>query len=113
MPLSERPCATSSRAASSSTFPSGTVVVNLSGCLIIGFLLTLGEERSWLSRDTRLLLVTGLLGSYTTFSTFGWETYVLLRDNDLLRAAWYVGLSVIAGIIGVWAGAALAKLVAQ
>ncbi|MCK9518655.1 MAG: fluoride efflux transporter CrcB [Dehalococcoidia bacterium] len=93
-----------------SVFPVGTVVLNLTGCFVIGVMLTLAEERSWLSREARLLLVTGLLGSYTTFSTFGWETYALLRENEFLRAGWYVGLSVFAGVLGVWLGVISARI---
>ncbi len=93
------------------TFPWGTLVVNVSGCLLIGVLLTLAEEREFFSREARLLLVVGFLGSYTTFSTFGWETMALLRDNDLPRAAGNVLLSAGAGLAGVWLGIVLARLV--
>jgi CrcB protein len=92
-------------------FPWGTFAVNVSGCLVIGVLLTLAEERGALSREARLTLVTGFLGSYTTFSTFGWESYALAQDGDLLRAAANVILSVAVGLVAVWAGAALARLV--
>ncbi len=94
----------------SASFPFGTLVVNVSGCLLIGLLLTLAEDREVLSREARLLLVTGFLGSYTTFSTFGWETYALLRDNELLQASGNVLLSVFAGLFGVWLGSALARI---
>ena len=93
------------------TFPWGTLVVNVTGCLLIGILLTLAEERDVLSREARLLLVVGFLGSYTTFSTFGWETVALLRDNDIARAAGNVVLSAIGGLLGVWLGIILARTV--
>ncbi len=92
------------------TFPYGTLVVNVSGCLLIGLLLALAEDREMLSREARLLLVTGFLGSYTTFSTFGWETYALLRDNEVLSASGNVLLSVAGGLFGVWAGSVIARL---
>lgn len=90
-------------------FPLGTLLVNLSGCLAIGVLLGLADSRDFLSREARLLLVTGFLGSYTTFSAFGWETYDLIRNDDVVRAALYAGLSVGLGVLAVWAGATLAR----
>ena len=90
-------------------FPWGTLAVNLSGCLVIGLVLGLAESRGTLSREARLLLVTGFLGSYTTFSAFGWETYALLRDNQILQASGNVALSVAAGLAGVWLGVSAAK----
>lgn len=91
-------------------FPFGTLAANLTGCLLIGLILGLSEERNAFSREARLLLVTGFLGSYTTFSAFGWETYDLARGDEMLRAAAYVMASVAGGIVAVWAGASLAKL---
>ncbi|MCC6381384.1 MAG: fluoride efflux transporter CrcB [Dehalococcoidia bacterium] len=90
-------------------FPWGTLVVNVTGCLLIGLLLTLAEDRDVLSREARVFLVTGFLGAYTTFSTFGWETFALLQDNDVLRAAANVLLSVGVGLLAVWAGSAVAR----
>jgi CrcB protein len=95
--------------ATGSTFPWGTAVVNVSGCFVIGLLLTLAEQRDFLSREARLLLVVGFLGSYTTFSTYGWETYSLLDDSDLLRAAGNVVLSTILGVAAVWAASMLVR----
>jgi fluoride exporter len=94
-----------------SGFPWGTLVVNVSGCLLIGFILGLAEERGSISREARLFLVTGFLGSYTTFSAFGWETYSLARGDDLVKAGANVVVSVVAGLAAVWLGAALARAV--
>ncbi|MGI8927631.1 MAG: fluoride efflux transporter CrcB [Tepidiformaceae bacterium] len=90
-------------------FPFGTLAVNLTGCLAIGLLVTLAEERDFLGRETRLLLLTGFLGSYTTFSAFGWDTYALLRDNEVLQAIGNVALSVAGGVLGVWVGVLIGK----
>jgi CrcB protein len=97
--------------ATSSPFPWGTLAVNVSGCLAIGLLLTIAEQRDFLSREARLLVVVGFLGSYTTFSAFGWETYALLRDDDVVRAAANVLASVAAGLFGVWLGTTIGKAV--
>lgn len=91
-------------------FPTGTLVVNVSGCIAIGLLLTLAEQRSWLTGETRLMLVTGFLGGYTTFSAFGWETYQLLRDDAILQAGAYVFASVVVGLLGVWLGVIIARI---
>lgn len=91
--------------------PVGTLAVNVTGCLLIGVVLGLADARAGVSREMRLLLVTGLLGSYTTFSAFGWETYDLLRTGDLPRAFAYVASSVLLGLAAVWFGASVAKLV--
>ena len=91
------------------SFPAGTFLVNVTGCLAIGLVLGFAEARDSLSREARLLLVTGFLGSYTTFSAFGWETYALLRDNDISRAVAYSAGSVIVGVLAVWLGATLGK----
>lgn len=90
-------------------FPAGTLFVNITGCFIIGVLATLAEERDLLSREARLLLLAGFLGSYTTFSTFGWETLELLRDNQVLRAGTNVLLSTAGGLIAAWAGVLAAR----
>jgi CrcB protein len=92
-----------------SEFPWGTLAVNLSGCFVIGLLLGLAEQRDILSREARLLLVTGFLGSYTTFSAFGWETYGLLRADDITRAMANAVVSVVIGVAAAWAGASIAR----
>jgi len=98
------------QAAEWGAFPYGTFVVNVTGCLVIGFILGLAESRDAISREARLFLVTGVLGSYTTFSAFGWETMDLLRAGDVAKAMLYAGGSVMLGILAAWAGLSLAKL---
>ena len=95
--------------ASSGDFPYATLVVNLTGCFLIGILATIAEERDVFSRDARLFLLVGLLGSYTTFSTFGWETLALLRANEVPQAFTYVGASAVGGLAAVWAGLIAAR----
>ena len=85
-------------------FPWGTVVVNLVGCLVIGLLAGLTETRQLLTPETRLLLMVGLLGGFTTFSTFGLELFSLLRDGLTFRAAAYIGIQVAGGLAAVWIG---------
>jgi CrcB protein len=96
--------------ASDTGWPWGTLAVNVLGCLAIGVLLGLAERHDWVSREVRLLLVTGFLGSFTTFSAFGWETYGLLRADEVAQAGAYVVASVVLGLVAVWAGAVLARV---
>ncbi|MCA9000652.1 MAG: fluoride efflux transporter CrcB [Planctomycetes bacterium] len=87
-------------------FPVPTLVVNVLGCLLIGYLLGFGEGRAWLGERTRWFLVTGFLGSFTTFSTFGFETLSLVERGQTAVAAGYVAASLVASglavILGVW-----------
>jgi CrcB protein len=93
-------------------FPYGTLIINVLGCLLIGALLTLAAVRLPLSEPLRLLLVTGLLGGFTTFSSFGWEAYGLALAGDWVLAALYVIGSVALGLAAVLLGAGLARLLA-
>lgn len=79
-------------------FPLGTFIVNLIGCLLIGILTGLTEKHQLLGEAERLLLITGLLGGFTTFSAFGLEALGLLRKGDYFFAALYVGGSVCLGL---------------
>jgi CrcB protein len=88
-------------------FPFGTLAVNLLGCLLIGLGAGLADARQAFSPDARLFLFVGVLGGFTTFSSFGYETIALLRDHELLRAGLNVGLNVFAGLALVWLGYAL------
>ncbi len=92
------------------TWPYGTFLVNILGCLAIGILLTLAATRLSLSEPLRLFLVTGLLGGFTTFSTFGYESFTLFTRGDWLGAGLYIGGSMIVGLAAVFLGAGLARL---
>lgn len=85
-------------------FPYGTLVVNLLGCLLIGVLAGLADSRQLFGPEFRLFALIGVLGGFTTFSTFGYETVALLRDAEYLRAATNVGVHVILGLALVWLG---------
>ena len=89
------------------TFPYGTVVVNLLGCFGIGALAGLAGSRQMFGPDFRAFAMIGLLGGFTTFSTFGYETFTMLRDGDYIRAAGNVGAHVFLGLAFVWLGYAL------
>ena len=86
------------------TFPYGTLVVNMLGCLLIGVAVGLVDSRQLFGPDMRLFVLIGLLGGFTTYSTFGYETFALLRDADYLRAVANVSIHVVLGLALVWAG---------
>ena len=77
-------------------FPFGTLAVNLLGCFLMGFSMYLFEAKHWFPPQARLMLVTGFLGSLTTFSTFGYETLTLLKSG----AFWFVFLNLILNLLG-------------
>lgn len=87
-----------------STFPWGTIAVNLLGCFLIGVIAGLVESRQLFSPEIRIFALIGVLGGFTTFSTFGFESFALLRDAEFLRAFAYVGIHVFAGLALVWSG---------
>jgi CrcB protein len=93
------------------TFPYGTLLINILGSFAIGFILVLAESRIALSVPWRLLIVTGLLGGFTTFSTFSYETYNLLVEGSWLEASLNLLGSVGIGLIGVSLGAGLARII--
>jgi CrcB protein len=92
----------------STPFPWGTLSVNLLGCFVIGVVWGLGERALW-APSLRTFLFIGILGSFTTFSSFGLETVHLLRDGELGRVAGYVLGSNIGGLALVWIGMALSR----
>ncbi|HEY1987646.1 MAG TPA: fluoride efflux transporter CrcB [Terracidiphilus sp.] len=92
-------------------FPYGTLVVNLTACLVIGFSLTYLAGRAELASTYRYLIAIGFIGSYSTFSTFEWETLATLRSGAFLLAAAYAVGSLALGLAATWCGAALAEAI--
>jgi CrcB protein len=90
-------------------FPAGTLVVNVSGSLLLGFLLRYSLGTTAISPEVRALLTTGFCGGYTTFSTFSYDTMLLLEDGEGLRAGGYVLLSVVLSLAGTWLGIVAAR----
>ena len=82
-------------------FPWGTLLVNILGCAAIGMLAVLIERLTSLNTELRLLLITGFLGGFTTFSSFGLDTWYLMRKGEWLYATAYVSASVGFGILAV------------
>jgi CrcB protein len=93
-------------------FPAGTLAVNVIGCLVLGALLALAETRQVLGAETRAFLALGVLGSFTTFSTFGWETVELARNGRTDLALANVAASLVVGLLAVLAGRAVVRAVA-
>jgi len=89
-------------------FPFGTLTVNLIGCFVIGFLSQLAEARGVFTSETRALVFVGVLGGFTTFSSFGNDTINLLRDGEMFNALANVGANVILGLLLVWLGRTVA-----
>lgn len=92
-----------------SSFPYGTLVVNLLGCLIIGLLAGLFELKSWGHTEVRLFLFVGILGGFTTFSTFSHETFLLWENGKMLLSLLNMGVQIFAGLLLVWLGYVLIR----
>ncbi|MCH8828593.1 MAG: fluoride efflux transporter CrcB [Planctomycetes bacterium] len=85
--------------------PAGTLIVNVIGCLLIGVLMAIVVQRRHdFSPALQLFLITGILGSLTTFSTFGYETVELLREQNYRSALWNIAANLVIGLIAVWLG---------
>ena len=93
----------------SAAFPLPTFLINMSGSFLIGVLMTVFLNRPTISGNWRLFLVTGILGGYTTFSSFEWEALMTLRNGTENIAFLYLGLSVFLGLGGAWLGLLLAN----
>jgi len=90
-------------------FPFATLIVNLLGCLLIGIFYGIAIRYPSISRNTLLLLTTGVCGGFTTFSTFANESLQLIQNNNFLGFAVYISLSLIMGILAVFCGYGLMK----
>lgn len=90
-------------------FPVGTLTVNVVGCLCIGFLNTLFDA-TLVRPEYRVLLTVGVLGGFTTFSTFGWETLASVNEGDWTRALSNVALNNVIGLAAAWVGFRAAQL---
>ena len=88
-------------------FPTATLVVNTTGCVLLAFFLTLIRDRV-VSDALRLAIAVGFVGAYTTFSTFAYEIYELVKIGQTARATLYVVLSLLLGLLGVYFGVVLA-----
>jgi fluoride exporter len=84
-----------------SAFPWGTLIVNVIGCLIIGIIMGLAMK---VPAEWKLVLVVGLCGGFTTFSTFTLENFELIRSGYFFQFFWYTSLSVLLGLLATWGG---------
>jgi CrcB protein len=93
-----------------SSFPFGTLGVNIIGCFAIGLVFALSEKTN-MSPEMRLFLATGICGGFTTFSAFSNETFSLMRDGQLFYASAYITSSVLFGVFATFIGYSLLKLI--
>jgi len=92
-------------------FPYGTLAVNVSGCFVIGFFAGLAETRVAFTSEARLFLFVGILGGFTTFSSFALETFSLTRDTQNVAALVNIGSQLLLGLLAVWIGNVLAHAI--
>src|SRR5215210_7328937 len=90
-------------------FPYATLIVNVVGCLLIGWLGGLAENTELISPELQLLLIVGLLGGFTTYSAFGFQTLTLARNGRMFFAVLNVSAHIILGLSAVWLGELMAK----
>ncbi len=94
---------------SGALFPLGTFVVNVVGCLVFGAIAGVSSQRIQVAPAMRLFLLTGILGGFTTFSSYAFESVTLLRDGHLMAASVNIVGQVVLGIVALWAGYLLAR----
>ena len=95
----------------SDPLPIGTLVVNIVGALLIGLIIGMGERFRWFSEPWHFFLAIGFIGSFTTYSTFAYENYMLLKEGHIATLIFYISFSLIAGMLLAWAGYELSKWV--
>jgi fluoride exporter len=86
------------------TFPVGTLLINITGSFLIGAIIRVAVDSAWISPEVRAFLTIGICGGYTTFSTFSYETAVLIEDGEWGRATLYIGASVLLSLLATFAG---------
>jgi fluoride exporter len=91
------------------SFPLGTLIINITGSFILGFLIRYAIATPGVGPEMRALLTTGFCGGYTTFSTYSFETATLIEDGRYERATLYIVLSVLLALLGVFGGFATAR----
>ena len=91
-------------------FPFGTLMVNISGSLVMGFLAIILTEKIEISEELKFALLVGFLGSYTTFSTFALDALQALQNGAIMKVAVYILISVFGSLLGVWMGYLSARL---
>jgi CrcB protein len=92
-------------------FPWATMAVNIIGCLLIGIVFGISEKSNLLTPEWRIFLTVGLLGGFTTFSTFSNDAFMLLQNKEIFRFAMYTGFSFFFGVLAVFVGRGLIKLI--
>lgn len=93
------------------SFPAGTMIINITGSFLVGFIMRYALQSGAVSAETRTLLTTGFCGGYTTFSTYSYEAAMMLEDREYGRAALYVGATVVLALAGTFLGFAAAHRV--
>ena len=94
-----------------SNFPYGTLAVNVSGSFVIGFFLTLAEDRFLITSDMRIFVAIGIVGGFSTFSTFSYETFKLLKNGSFLIGGLNIAVSLTFALFALWIGSIMGKLI--
>ena len=94
-----------------SVFPWSTFIINIVGCLLIGLIYGISEKGNVLSPEIRMFLTIGICGGFTTFSTFSNDSFLLIREQEWFQFALYTSLSVFVGLMAVYVGRFITKLI--
>ncbi|HUI30709.1 MAG TPA: fluoride efflux transporter CrcB [Candidatus Acidoferrales bacterium] len=92
-------------------FPYGTLVVNVIGCFVIGLFMTMAEDRFLIIPSMRIFVAVGIIGGFTTFSTFNFETLELLKDGAFTLGLLNIGASIVLGLLATWIGAVVGRII--